>query len=502
MDPQTYALPQLSPIGNPGGFVFLTAASSGPFPPPLRSTAPYTAATVIPAPAHTKKTSKSIAPTSTHGSTKHINGSNPLFSSIPIDTGDGGPNLLPYDELRFPRLDRGAGHAGVTGGIVPAAAAEMDSMWVMGFLDSEDSHVRAQNREYATYERMFRVKGPQTMAIEAEAAAAARAAEASGGSASAAASKEKRSFLSGAEIARIRELELQTLEEKARKGPTLADRVASSAYVKENAKIRKALALRGEVGARKLKKLYRPAPKLAASSAMDNLLFLERLESQAAVVLQRAYRRYRRMVFWRRYLYESKMATLVQRIWRGHRARNEAKKWKKQREMLALKIQAAQRGRNTRQRMQDEKQFQAEAAEDIQRVWRGHRMRRRAQQRMRKKSAIKIQRLWRGMKGRALADRQYLSRCAIAIQRNVRKWLVRKRYLQQSSLEGQAVTKIQTIFRGWRIRRLRNQLLWERDTAARTQWMAIMKAEELHLDKELNALIKVRHGQLKQLICT
>jgi ABC-type polar amino acid transport system ATPase subunit len=51
-----------------------------------------------------------------------------------------------------------------------------------------------------------------------------------------------------------------------------AARLETSAYLKENAKIRKVLALRGERGQRKLARLFKPAPKTLRSTAMDNLL--------------------------------------------------------------------------------------------------------------------------------------------------------------------------------------------------------------------------------------
>jgi hypothetical protein len=162
----------------------------------------------------------------------------------------------------------------------------------------------------------------------------------------------KRSFLSGAEIARLRELEHQFLTEAAKRGPSVADRLATSAYVKENEKIRRALSLRGESGSRLARRLQHPAPRTLKSTAMDNLLFLERLEAQAAIVIQRAYRRYQRIVFWARYNTERHAAIEIQRVYRGHCGRRAAFKYRRQRELLAVKCQAVARSRSTRDKAQ------------------------------------------------------------------------------------------------------------------------------------------------------
>ena len=71
---------------------------------------------------------------------------------------------------------------------------------------------------------------------------------------------------------------------------------------------RQVLALRGERGQRKLARLFKPAPKTLRSTAMDNLLFLERLETQAAVIVQRAYRAHLRATFWKKFMRDTRCA--------------------------------------------------------------------------------------------------------------------------------------------------------------------------------------------------
>ena len=53
-----------------------------------------------------------------------------VLRSVHLEADSGGrPSYMPYDKMRFPRVTRDAGGDG---------AAELDSMWMVGFLDHED----------------------------------------------------------------------------------------------------------------------------------------------------------------------------------------------------------------------------------------------------------------------------------------------------------------------------------------------------------------------------
>jgi hypothetical protein len=153
---------------------------------------------------------------------------------------------------------------------------------------------------------------------------------------------------------------------------------------------------------------------------MDNLLWLERLEAQAAVVVQRVYRAHLKRKFWKQYRSEQRGAIAFQIAWRRYWVRKVAKKKKMQRDFFATKVQAIERGRAERRKMLSIKQQMHEAAGDIQRMWRGFWIRRRAKARSRKRQLTKILRMWRGIKGRALADRRFLDVSATQIQRTIR----------------------------------------------------------------------------------
>lgn len=249
---------------------------------------------------------------------------------------------------------------------------------------------------------------------------------------------------------------------------------------------------------------------------MDNLLWLERLEAQAAVVIQRMYRGHLKAKFWKQYLRETKGALAFQIAWRRYWTRKVAKKQKAMFDMFATKVQAAERGRVERRKTMSMKQQMHEAASDIQRVFRGWFWRRKAKLRTRKRQHAKIARMWRGAKGRAIADRRFLDVKATIIQRTIRgsvggrarkffippcrrlthptfhstcSWLARKKYKVKRRNGSDACTRVQALFRGWSQRRRYHKRLWDESCAAITAWLALLKAEEIFLDEEVRAKI-------------
>lgn len=423
------------------------------------------------------------------------------FTALPLNIPEEEATMLklPYKELHFPRLDRGmnptAGFEnpddfGPAAGSA-AAAAELDNMWMMGFLDYDSQGPGGNSRgvlskELAEYERMFHVRqvGEVSKAKKPTALDEPNTEQQF--------KESRRSFLSGVEIARMRELSLKAQEQRGSRLPSVAERLASSAYLRENKVIRRALALRGETGGRKLARLFRPPPRVLTSSAMDNLLWLERIEAQAAVVIQRAWRGYLRKCFWRRFILEAKGAVGLQRLWRGYFTRKIVKRIRKQRDAMATRIQSVYKGRLARRRAMGEHEYQSEAARDIQRVFRGYVGRKYVKERYRKRMVVKIQRLWRGVKGRAIADRLYLDKCVTTIQRNVRMWLDKRWYHRKRIQWNWAATRIQTVFRGWSIRLALQRMMRQKCYKDITSWMALLNAEEVQLDMDIYAILRTR----------
>jgi len=151
------------------------------------------------------------------------------------------------------------------------------------------------------------------------------------------------------------------------------------------------------------------------STGLENLAYLERLEHRAAAVVQRAFRRFMRMIFWRKYLVATKAATSIQRCARGYIIRRLVRQWVARRESLVTKAQAVIRGKLARDAAMRSRKFDEAAAADVQRVFRGYMIRRRARSGRRERAAIKLQAVWRGAVGRSRADREFLELQAVTI---------------------------------------------------------------------------------------
>ena len=71
---------------------------------------------------------------------------------------------------------------------------------------------------------------------------------------------------------------------------------------------------------------------------MEILFEIERKQSFAAIVIQRAYKRYLRLKFWKEYLIKVKAATSIQKIVRGVVAREFVRRWYRRKLFLVCTI--------------------------------------------------------------------------------------------------------------------------------------------------------------------
>ena len=226
-----------------------------------------------------------------------------LFSSIPTSIGH---------EAVYPQLTRSLPADMVVGAAAvnaPSGPAELENMWISGFLDYDGVGPKGESRgllakQLGQYEVRFGVRRAAAVSRKTTPGMIASAEKKLGGGGGGvgdgvAGGDAPKSFLSGAEIQRLRELEAR-LRIKTGEKPTA--NLASTPYAKENVVLRRMLELRGETGGRKLQRLFRAPPKLMVSTSMDNLIWLERLETQAAILVQRMFRKYLRNKFWRKYI--------------------------------------------------------------------------------------------------------------------------------------------------------------------------------------------------------
>ena len=248
--------------------------------------------------------------------------------------------------------------------------------------------------------------------------------------------------LSDADIARLKEIERGEI-----KGPKKWDKKAwkksmnGTIYRKENKKLRRAIRER------------RPKERevRVRSRAMEILFEIERKQSFAAIVIQRAYKRYLRLKFWKEYLIKVKAATSIQKIVRGVVAREFVRRWYRRKLFLVIVTQSICRGVLERKKWKIQKALEYVAATHMNRVARGWLARQRFWRarfvNLYSSCCNKIQRLWRGVVGRAIADRTWLNREVSKIQRVVRGHLGRLLCHRLRNQNDRAALLIQCRFR-------------------------------------------------------
>ena len=194
----------------------------------------------------------------------------------------------------------------------------------------------------------------------------------------------------------------------------------------------------------------RPHPHagLVRSRAMEDLYELEREQTEAAIKIQQAYQRYRRMCVWHSYLRKTRAATKIQARARGMVTRALIRRWYLRRTWLVMLVQAAARGVISRKHCRRSLARERFAAVMMGRVVRGYLGRVRSQSRLERWAALRIQRLWRGCVGRANADRSWLNAEVIKLQALVRGHLGRRRHGSLSAEMHGAAGAVQRTVRG------------------------------------------------------
>jgi hypothetical protein len=407
-----------------------------------------------------------------------------VFHTVELDSADRRPDYIYYDAISYPRVSRDVPNMN--------PRSELENMWMVGFLHHEEKTgpEGANAAQVKEYERRFGVR----KGADAEKKDHQKRLKAI--------SKAETSdqVFTKEERKRLRDLERQFAEEardKAR-GPLsesekLQKKLSKSAYATENRKIRKVLQLRTKGGKRQLELFGTTAKrKVLQSAALENLAYLGRLEQQAAVLIQRAFRKYHRLVFWKKWLRATQAAITIQKCARGYIIRKLIREWIKQRESLVTKAQSIIRGRIARDVVRREKSYLAASAMDIQRCFRGFLFRYHARADKREQAARKIQALWRGVRSRADSDRMYLDTHVVTIQRAARGWIQRLRFRKSFRDLSYAATRVQALFRSFQARSERNELLWDRETRSREMWMSMLRSEQRWVDSEIERRVKAR----------
>jgi hypothetical protein len=395
-----------------------------------------------------------------------------VFSHFVLNKDPEASKYMPYDSVAYPKITRAKPG--------PTAKAENDSLWLQGFLD----HVKENATSLMTEgvapfmqlpgegilpqakAELARLSEQRLIELERDATYTPRFQD---GVADGGGKRDKSSENIKQALTTEESMALTKLDQSLHPQPyRTAYQKNMWIYQRENKKLRRVLH-----GAKKVAKI-RPSVQ---STDMGNLFELNRREVQAAIVLQRGWKRTLMRRFWKLRIYQMLRVKMIQAAARGFIARRLVADWYKERLRLAIQWQARCRGylriKHAKLRFAEERA----ACPPIQRLIRGFLGRRRFTYLRRSLAALVLQRLWRGCVGRTESDRRWLNPRAAVIQKVVRGMLGRMAMDTGKAEKADMASKIQRSWRGFFARRARNVKLFDRETKYREAVVAGLSAE-------------------------
>ena len=406
-----------------------------------------------------------------------------VFVELPLTLDEGTAKYLPYSRVSFPRLSTGSSNQSSM-----QAKSELESMWVVGMLDhqrqiqlkdglNDIKHFLsmpegrilpgAVEELWKVYKNKARPGSAEQrkrgiMVRDGKPLTKGEIKRVMGRSSMAA-------KLSDADIIRLEQIE---------KGPNsgwskkdLRKTLNGTVYKKENKKLRRAIRER------------RPVVKETRirSKAMETLFEIERRQVVASIRIQRSWKKFLRLKFWKLYLIKVAAATKIQKVIRGTVVREFVRRWYQRKTFLVTLSQSIARGALVRKHYRVLKALEYLATVMIQRIGRGWMARRRKERVRRSVGAETIQRVWRGVVSRARADRMWLNKQVILIQRIVRGHLGRQRHVHVVVRVDSAIRLLQRVYRGMLARTIRSKKLWERETSERTALITMLRNEDEYI---------------------
>lgn len=462
---------------------------------------------------------------------------NDLFTSFTLNRDPENSKYLPYDEVVYPKLfnrprearlpraaaqaveglREGSGGAAVErapaaggGGSLPlAAAAELDGMWLVGFVEN----ARRNQKDLLLKELRDFVRLPGSTVLPGAHAAlatishievstsfnsstnthrnrmgsqdgddgAGRARSAAGDAYGARgrtradsddndpSSSGGTSALTALERLRLRELErrlsqasLGVRDEDVRRHAGVA------AYSAANRKLRKILR-----GARP--PVIGPSVK---SQSLEAVFQRNRAELAAAVRIQRIYKHHYRKKRFNALIRQLKGVVNIQALARGVIARRFVAEWYLRRSSMVLAWQTIIRRMLSNIHWKRQLEIEYRAASRLQAGARGRAAREKALNRRASLAVLRIQCLWRGCVDRARIDRIWLGAQATRIQGLARVMVAKRVVGRKRRICNAAARSIQRCFRGTVARSAMKRLIWERAVTRRVDFLRLLAAEE------------------------
>lgn len=275
--------------------------------------------------------------------------------------------------------------------------------------------------------------------------------------------------LTDLECLRLRELEKRLSQEsRGVKDEDVCHHAGVQAYGAANRKLRKILG-----GARP------PAMgPVIKSEGLEAVFRRNREERAAASRIQALFKHYYRRKRFEQMILQLQGVVKIQALARGVIARRFVAEWYARRSVMVLAWQKIIRRMLSNIRWRRRLALEQRAASRIQAAERGRAGRRKARSIKVNLAALRIQCLWRGSVDRARVDRIWLGALATRIQ-GLARVLVAKRVVGRTRrICNAAARSIQRSFRGTVARKAMVRLIWARSMARRQDFLRVLAAEE------------------------
>lgn len=233
------------------------------------------------------------------------------------------------------------------------------------------------------------------------------------------------------------------------------------------------------------KKVKLPAVTKFVSSELEKLFELQRIENNAASLIQKAWRWTKLLVPMRHAFFCMRIVVRIQKLIRGYMTRKWVARWFRIKTKIAISWQAHTRKYLSNKHLRPVQQMERDMVVKIQKIVRGKLGRVRFYHLLRSICATKIQTLWRGLVARARSDVKWLDRVVKPIQCMGRRFIAIRKFKESKTEQNLAALCIQRCFRNWAARHTLALRYFEREMQYRMDVITILTAEEEAAESKL-----------------
>lgn len=394
-----------------------------------------------------------------------------LFNSVALSKGSSSAPTSAFP--KYPAYSCSSG-----GGASATAAAELDSLWIAGFLDHAASVQDEQTT--AKLRSLLSLPGSDILPLSEGILKPQQSNKATNDDESGMSLEEKERLDAARHRLITKRLRcVQRPESKVQVKPK-PRRAFSTPYHMANAKIGKVLRLRPHI--------HRPAAM--QSDLLEHLVQVNREEVAAAIAIQAHWRRCLSIGRLQTALLSYRSAKAIQTIVRGHLARLRVHRMRERLLRAALRCQRQYRCRKVWCRWRHNQLVERWAAtkcQSIARVWLAVGI---IAQICQQHAATKLQTVWRGYQSRQLRDRLWFYKNATIIQCWRRKVLAQRFVKRLHQMKDTAATHVGRWWRGHCARMRRDDLLYHRTIEARSNQVRVLAAQDQFWSERVTELEK------------